>query len=68
MTTAFRIGEKKWKYTVSGFLTPYVKWFNEKHGQRKVPLTVSETFNEWNTSGRSENTYKAWRKKYIWGI
>ena len=38
------------------FLTVYVRWFKEKHGQRKVPLI--ETLSEWNISDRTENEYK----------
>ena len=38
------------------FLTAYVKWFKEKHRQKKVPLT--ERFSEWNISDRTENEYK----------
>ena len=34
----------------------YVKWFKEKHRQKKVPLT--ERFSEWNISDRTENEYK----------
>ena len=38
------------------FLTVYVKWFKEKRGPKKVPLT--ERFSEWNISDRTKNKYK----------
>ena len=43
------------------FFTAYVKWFKEKHRQKKVPLT--ERFSEWNISDRTEKEYKDRHRK-----